>query len=243
MAKDPAAKLESFVTELEKLFGDNVTSIVLFGDAVRGTHDEKHPELRVLVVLQNTHPKALRPVGRAIAGWVRAGQPPPLIFSERGWREGVDVFPIEIEDMREAHRLLRGTDPFDGLHTSSKDLRHELEREIRGKLLQLRAEFAATEADGRALGELLVASAKTFFVLFRALLRATDQTPPAELPALVRDTARTAGLETTAFDWVLAKITGSSAPNLEPFDEIGVQYVQAIEQLADFVDRIVPESN
>ncbi len=236
MARDWSAKLDDFARELERTLGENLVSVAQFGEAVRGGLRDDRPQLDLLVILRDAGPAALRPVGRALAQWVKAGNSPPLIFSERGWRDSVDVFPIEIEDMREAHRVLCGSDPFDGLSTSASDLRQELEREIRGKLLQLRAEFAAAEADGRALSELLAASAKTFFILFRAVLRTRGETPPGDPAALVQATAEAARIDPDAFDWVLRKLTGGKAPGLEAFDPIGVRYVEAVEQLAHYVD-------
>jgi len=38
------------------------------------------------------------------AEWIRKGETAPLIFSEAEWQASADVFPIEIEDMRDAHR-------------------------------------------------------------------------------------------------------------------------------------------
>jgi hypothetical protein len=171
-----------------------------------------------------------------IASWTRKGFPPPLIFSEREWRDSADVFPIEIEDMREAHRLLCGSDPLDTIKTERDDLRRELEREIRGKLLQLRTEFAAAAPEGRALGALVAASAKTFFVLFRATLRLAGRVPPGDPGALVRETADLAGLDGTAFDWVLGELGGRKQPQLKPYDAVGDRYVEQIERLAYFVD-------
>lgn len=238
MAKDSTRALDDFVTELVRALGENIVSIVQFGEAVRGAYDEKRPQLEVLVILGDASPTALRPVGRHIAAWVKAGHPPPLVFAEREWRQSSDVFPIEIEEMREAHRVLRGGDPFEGVATTTADLRQELEREIRGKVLQLRAEFAAAEADGRALGELLIASAKTFFILFRAVLRVAGSTPPSETAALVRATAETAGVDPVVFNWVVTKLTGGQPqpPRLGPFDRTAVRYLEGIEQLALYVD-------
>lgn len=237
------ARLDEFVAELARTLGENLVAVALFGEGVRGDPRNKHAQLDLLVILRDARPESLRPVGRAVAAWVKTGNPPPLIFSERGWRDSTDVFPIEIEDMREAHHVLLGSDPFDGLSTTAADLRQELEREIRGKLLQLRAAFVATEADGRALGELLVASARTFFVLFRGLLRARGQTPPMDPALLIQATAETAKIDLTSFEWALSKLTGNKAPSLEAYDPIGVRYVEAIDQLANFVDGIPNEDD
>ncbi len=236
MAQDAQARLNGFVTDLGRALRDNVVAIVLFGDAVRGGRDARRRAHDILLLLEDAAPHRLRPIGPTIAQWVKSGEPPPLIFSRRGWHASSDVFPIEMEDMREAHRVLWGADPFAGVTTTAADLRRELEREIRGKLLQLRSEYAAAEADGKALGELLAASVGTFFVLFRAILRATGATPPAEPAALARATADAAGLDAGAFDWAVQRVTGGKPQALQAYDEIGARYVDAIEQLAEFVD-------
>ena len=164
---------QMFADQIANVLGDNLRSLIMFGSAVRGGFGPGHAEVNLLLIVDDASMSALRPIGRAITDWVKRRFPTPLIFTEREWRASTDVFPMEIEDMRDAHELLYGTDPFDGLDTSRVQLRHELEREIRGKLLQLRAEYAAVATDGKALTRLLIDSAGTFFVLMRGTVRLT----------------------------------------------------------------------
>ena len=233
MARDKMAKVEEFATRLEQALGDNLVSFMLYGPAVRA---EGKKDTTTLLIVRDASPKKLRPIEAFIASWAKKGNPPPLIFSEQGWRSSTDVFPIEIEDMREAHLLLKGEDPLDGLHTTKQDLRRELEREVRGKLLQLRTEFAAVASDGKAAGLLLADSAVTFFILFRAVLRLVGNTPPSDPKALVRETAEVTGLDSDAFDWILDRLAGRKPPALKAYDPVGDRYVEQIERLAQFVD-------
>ncbi len=233
MTRDTKAQVEEFATRLEQTLGENLVSLLLYGPAVR---DEGTGEAATLLILRDAGPRDLRPIESHVNSWTRKKNPPPLIFSEREWLEATDVFPIEIEDMKEAHLLLRGTNPLEGIETTRDDLRRELEREVRGKLLQLRAEFAAVAADGKALGALLVASARTFFVLFRGVLRLVGQTPPQEAPNLVRDVGATTGIDAAAFSWILDKLSGRKVPDLRPYDSIGDRYLEQIERLTSFVD-------
>ncbi len=46
-----------------------------------------------------------------------------------------------------------------------------------------------------------------------------------------------AGLDETAFAWVVDKIAGRTVRALKPYDDIGARYVDELEKLADFVDR------
>ncbi|MGD8726566.1 MAG: hypothetical protein PVH40_02920 [Gemmatimonadales bacterium] len=236
MAKDLQAKVEQLAAQLEQRLGDNLVAFCLYGPAVRHDTRDGDKALTTLLIVRDASPLGLRPIEQPIADWAKKGNPPPLVFAEQGWHNSTDVFPIEIEDMREAHQILRGTDPFTGLTTTREDLRTELEREVRGKLLRLRTEFVAAAPKGKALEELLLDSAGTFFVLFRAVLRLAGQEPPQTPKTLVHETADVAGLDAAAFDWVLDKLVGHNVPSLKAYDPIGDRYVEQIEQLARFVD-------
>jgi len=232
-------QLDELAAELDRATGDNLVSLVLYGSAARGNYDPKRSDVNLLLIVRDAGPEALQPLGGLVGRWTKkAGQPPPLIFSEAEWLASTDVFAMEIEDMRQAHRVLRGADPFAGLETSPADLRTELEREARGKLLQLRSEFAATEADGRALGDLLETSAGTFFVLFRALLRLKGTVPARKADELVAQTATLVGFGQDAFQWPLARLAGHSARRLEAHDKAGAQYLSAIARFVTFMDEM-----
>jgi predicted nucleotidyltransferase len=229
--------LERFAERLDGALGANLVAAILYGSAARGAYVQGRSDLNVLVIVRDASAAALRPAAEAIADWAKAGEPPPLLFSEAEWRASTDVFPIEIEDMREAHRHLRGHDVFAGLTTRGEDLRQELEREVRGKLLRLRTEYAAAAGDGKALGRLLLESAGTFLVLLRAVVRLAGRAVPAEREAMVREAAAVSGMDAGAFEWILARLAGRAMPALERFDPVGERYVDAIERLARFVDE------
>jgi predicted nucleotidyltransferase len=238
MAASKKPNLEEFTKRLSAALGENLVSLVLFGSAARGTHVEGRSDLNTLLIVRDATVARLHAAAPAVAEWAKAGEPPPLIFAESEWRSCADVFAIEVEDMREAHRLLAGRDPFDAVVTRRSDLRRELEHEARGKVLRLRTEYAAAAADGKALERLLVHSAGTFFILFRAALRLTGGAPPASHDALVKETAAATDLDPAAFEWVLAALGGRKPPPLKPYDPIAGRYVDTMEKLADWVDKL-----
>lgn len=238
MARDWSSQLDSLAAGLERILGQQLVSLVLYGSAARGDFSSGRSDVNLLLILDDASPRTLRSIGPAVHAWVKTGHPPPLIFSRQEWPASTDAFPIEIEDMRQTHRVVRGGDPFVSLETSPADLRQELEREVSGKLLQLRAEYVASGPHPKALGALLVNSAATFFVLFRAVLRLRGTVPPTAPADLVRAAAQVTGFDAAAFDWVLARLAGRKAPELERFDAIAERYLAAIERLAEFVNQM-----
>lgn len=237
--RDIESRIDGFGSEIASAAGENLVSLFLYGALARGeTRPGANADLAI--ILRDASASSLDPLGPPIARWVRGGQRPPLVMSELGWRDSADVFPIEIEDMREAHRLLRGRDPFAGVATELADLRAELEREARGKLVQLHAHYAAASDDGKLLADLLRNSVTTFFVLFRAALRLRRKTPPRDYRELVRETAVVAGFDAGALDWTLEQLGAERPARLGAHDPIGARYVDAIAQFVRYVDQATP---
>ena len=54
----------------------------------------------------------------------------------------------------------------------------------------------------------------------------------------MREAAKATGLDVAPFEWALAKRAGRPAPALKAFDPVAAGYVDAIERLAEAVDRL-----
>ena len=237
MTRNKKKSVLEFAQRLSNGLGDNLISTVSFGTLYRDGYAERYRAVNLLVIVRSAKHDDLKPIEPDVARWVKESNDPPLIFTQDEWERSADVFPIEIEEMREAHIVHHGDDPFRGITIDRHDLRQELEREIRGKLLRLRALFTAAAPDGKKLERLLTESAATFLVLIRATLRLGGETPPSDIRAQVEDASRIAGFQASQFDWIVAQLSGHRVPKLEPFDPIAERYVNAIEVLNNFVDK------
>jgi hypothetical protein len=229
-------RLERFANAVEEAAGANLVSLVLYGSAAAG-QDGGRSDVNLLLVLRDASAARLRPLGPAFRDWVRAGERAPLVFSEAGWRNAADVFPIEIEDIRQRHRILRGTDPVADLRTTREHLRHQLEREARALLIQLRASYAAAESDGKALTEVVADSLGSVLALFRALLRLKATDVPDDPMSLVAATAALAGIDAGAFAWPVAPRSAPRPATLAAYDPVAADYLDAVQAFVDFVDR------
>jgi len=235
---DTETAITSLATGLEQALGQELVSLMLYGSAARGTAVAGHSDVNVLLVLRSASADVLHRAAPTLAAWRKAGHPAPLIQTAPEWEASADVFPIEIEDIREAHRLLAGRDVVSDLATGRAETRAELEREARGKLIRLRAEYAASAGDGKALGLLLARATGTFLVLFRAVLRLTGTAPPAAADALVREAARHAGFDAEPFVWALGARAGGKQA-LAPYDAVATAYLAAVERFVGYVNDLV----
>lgn len=234
---DLTRELETLSGGLEGALAGDLVSLLLYGSAARDAHVEGRSDVNLLLVVRDASPASLRRASAPLASWAGAGRRPPLIMSEAEWQAAADVFPMEMEDIREAHRLLAGRDPTEGVVVHAADIRRELERETRGVVSRLRALYAAVGSEGPSLEELLVNSLGTVLVLFRAAVRLSGKTPPREAAALVREAAAQCGMYAAAFDWALAARAGKPPRALAAFDDVATGYLQELERFAGWVDE------
>src|SRR3989442_11669075 len=96
---------------LERALGPRLVSFLLYGSAASGAHVPERSDVNTLLVCDAADEALFTALEPPVRAWVGAGHPAPLIFTEREWRESVDAFAIEYEDIRHAHRVLAGRDP------------------------------------------------------------------------------------------------------------------------------------
>ncbi|PYP62885.1 MAG: hypothetical protein DMD37_08220, partial [Gemmatimonadetes bacterium] len=114
-------------------------------------HVAGRSDVNTLLICDAADESLFAALGPVLRDWLRGGHPAPLILTAAEWRGSADVFPIEYEDIRAAHRVLAGRDPWPGITVRRDDTRRQLEQELKGKLVRLRQAYAATREDGPAL--------------------------------------------------------------------------------------------
>jgi hypothetical protein len=186
-----ADQLSGLVKRLNEAHGENLKSVVLYGQAAAdGGSGEGEPR-KILVVLDRITPDELRAAHPVAEGWVSQGNPLPVYFTSGEIQESSDVFPIEFIDMSHVRRVLYGADPFESLDIPTLNLRHQLEYELRGKLLRLRSLYIQVYNNPNRLASLMADSLDSFIVLFRHVIALLG----AEAPVGKRETVmKLAGL-------------------------------------------------
>ncbi|MBU2573686.1 MAG: hypothetical protein KKH28_06385 [Elusimicrobia bacterium] len=224
---------EILTDELTKICGDNLRSVLLYGSAAAGDN-VRGSDHNVLVVLNKLEAEDLMSLSDLSARWTKTGNPAPLLFTWERIRQSADVFPMELIDIKENHKILFGSDPLAGINILPENLHYELEHELKGKLIALRERFLITKGAPKQVRELLAASLSTFLVLFKAALRLQGEKPPAkkiEVLALLRGKIEFDS-EVFLIVWDLKE---GKKRDEEPVD-IFKRYLKAVEAVTDAVD-------
>jgi predicted nucleotidyltransferase len=230
-------KLQELVDRLKQAQGDGLRSVILYGSAATGEHNEHFSDLNVLCVLTRVSPAELAGAGPIFEWWRKLGNPSPLLLSEEELRTSTDCFPIEFHDMQERRRVLFGKDLIQDLAIDRTFYRAQVEMELRSKLLRLRQKAADVLSDKPVLLRLMIDSVPNFLVLARHALLVSEMPCGFRKREVVRHLPDI-GVDGTPFDTLLdLRDQSKLAGDVEP-EALFAGYLQQIEALVSHVDKI-----
>ena len=132
----------------------------------------------MLVVVDHLSMELLVREAAIAASWTEAGHPPLLTMTTDEWRGSADVFPIEYADLLEAHRVIHGALPLEGVAVEQGRPAPAISSTRRwGSSCACGAGSWRRAASPKRQLALLAESVRAFVVLFRALLRVHGDAP------------------------------------------------------------------
>jgi len=225
------------VDRLKHAQRERLRSVVLYGSAAAGEHNEHFSDLNVLCVLTQVTPAELADSEPIFKWWRAQGNPSPLLLSEEELRTSTDCFPVEFHDMQERHRILYGANVIQDLVIDRTFYRAQVEMELRAKLLRLRQTAAEVLLDKPVLLRLMIDSVPNFLVLARHALLLSEQPSGWKKREIVRHLPDI-GVDAAPFDTLLdLREQSKRAGDVEPA-ALFAAYLQQIQALVSHVDRI-----
>lgn len=236
--EDPKKVAEELSRAYAELFGERLRSALLYGSVARGEAIGGVSDINVLLLLDRLDPATLRAASPLARRWSGAGNAAPLFMTWDEWQSASDVFGIELADMRDAHIMLHGSDPLAGLEVERRALRLQAERELRGKLLQLREGLLLAATDGKEIGRLLAVALPSFVTYLRAALRLAGRAVPIRTAAVIEEATALVNAPGDAFLEVARARSEGKALDLAVESPVVDGYFALAEQTARFVDSL-----
>lgn len=233
--------MEKLLTELTdrltKTFSTRLVSVVLYGSAATGEHDQAS-DINILCVLSDVTPRELKESEGIFRWWRDKGNPAPLLLSAEEVRTSTDCFAIEFHDMKERRRILSGEDVIEALEIDDAFYRAQVEYQLRAKLVRLRQKAAGVLADKELLRRLLIDSISTFCVLFRHAARLGGFIAPWGRKAIIDEMMRRFDVDPMPLLQILAMREGRIRPaDVDPEPLLG-SYLKQLQIVIDRVDRL-----
>lgn len=231
-------ELNKFVEEIKTAWQHNLRSIILYGSAAGEDFSKKHSDFNILIIVNDTSPEKISGASKYLRRWQKAGNPAPHIFDLNHINSSLDVFPIEFMDIKQRHKVLFGDDPFINITIDKKNIRHQCESELKGKLLHLRSFFAANADEPKRLKEMIVSSFPTFMAAFKGTILMTNEDPKQTYNDLILQLSKKIEIDEKIFSSIAdARIGKIDWPNKNDMKKYFTDYLTQIEKVVKYVDE------
>ena len=230
--------IDAFGQQVATALGGRLVSLLVYGSAARaGGSARRDGSIDTLLIADGVDERLLSALAPLVRAWEKTGHPPPIIRSEREWHNSADAFAIEYEDIRAAHRIVAGRDPWASVTVQREDVQRQLEYELIGKLVRLRQGYVGALDDGRRLTALIAGSAASFLTMLRTTLRLAGTRVPDKAAEVVLAGAAVIGFPAQDLADVVAHLEGRAPLVLKPRDPRATVYLEAVARTADYVNR------
>lgn len=233
-------QFDAFIDDLKSTHGKNLVSVILYGSAAAGDFVPRQSDYNILIALHKITPRDLRNAHASIREWHKLGHPVPVYFTVSELQNAADVFPIEFHQMETARRVLYGRDVLANVTISDAYLRHQVEYELRSKLILLRRQYIPASESVEGLKKLMSESLSSFSTLFGAVLLLSQIEAPARKHETVALVVQHLGLDGATFERIFNLREKNFAGDLDEAkaNRLFADYMEQIERVIDAVDRI-----
>jgi len=238
-AKDRDRILAQAVADLKAALGADLLSVTLYGSAAGPDFRPGLSDLNLLVVVAPAGLSRLDRLLPFLGPWLRRGLASPMILTGEEIRRSLDSFPLEFLNLKLSHRTIHGPDPLAGLTPQPAELRLQVERELRGKLLVLRETYLASAGEEKVLLRTALASIKAFVAIFRGGLFLMGEDPSTLTSPQVLDRAgRLLGLEDPRVLGQVYALRKGGRPAKGSLESLFPRYLETVAQAAERIDRL-----
>jgi hypothetical protein len=230
--------LRPYLAQVQKLFGDALEAVILYGSAAGGEYLPGKSNINLLIILTRQDTELLKRYAVLHKRWQKEQIVVPLLLTQAELRSSLDLFPLEYLEIQEQHVLLAGRDPFPELRIDSKNLRLQCEREMRGNLLRLRQRFVEGGAGMEAITILLPLSVTALMPCLRGLLRVKERSVERSADKVLQAAEKEFGIDTAVFQDVLNLKRGIVSPGPAEAPRLFDRYALTLQSLIEQVARL-----
>ena len=236
--QSPEEIIPEFTRDYHKIYGDDLISICLYGSGARGDYIPKRSDLNFLIVLTEEGMTRLAKAFKVVARWHRRRVATPLFLTTEYVADSVDTFPLEFLNIKRHYQVVWGNDPLATIEIRQEQLRLQLEREIKGKLLQLRAAYIASKGWKRNFVHLASQSLTTFVSIFQGILYLRGKEIPHQRGDVIKAIEAEMGLTAAPFERLLEVKEGKIKLPAKKMKGLMVSYIEEVGRLASLLDKM-----
>lgn len=236
--KNKFKTLGNLIENLKDTFGEKLVSVILYGSCAGSACENDFSDINLIVVIDNLLAADLKNATSALKDFQKTKNPLPLFMDKDEWFNSCDVYPIEYLDIKERYSILYGEDIVKPLVVEKSNLRLQCEHEVKNLLIKLRQNYLAQSTNLKAIEELLKKSSKSFFALFRAVIRLTQDNVPLEHSQVIDTLAEKVTIDKDVFLKLLDFRTNSKAISKNEHEITIQKLIDSTNEILKYIDKL-----
>jgi len=224
--------------DFRKVFGDDLVSIILYGSGAGSNYLPGKSDLNFLIVLSEQGIDNLDQAIDVVSKWKKKNVAVPLFMTKSYINSSLDSYPIEFLNIQKIYKMVFGEDVLKGLYFEPGLLRLQCEKELKGKLLHLRAGFLETEGKDKRIRNLIKVSLTAFISIFKALLYLVEAEIPVDRRGVIKSVAEKFGITADVFLKCADIKEDKGSFSSSEIKEIFKAYLTEVRKLSGIVNKL-----
>jgi hypothetical protein len=241
MAKIPDQPQDIFVPLIEdylKVFGNDLISLMLYGSAAGGAYVKGKSDINILVVLTPEGINRLEDGFALVKNWRKRNVAMPRMMTKAFIESSLDSYPIEFLNMKNNSILIYGENVLESLVFKPEDLRLQIERELKGKILLLREGYLESEGSVRPVKQLISKSVTAFVSIFNAMLYLKKAKAPRNKRETIIEINKVFAIDAAVFMLCFDIREGVDKFSSTEVIDVFKRYLREVEKACDIIDGL-----
>ena len=241
MAKIPDQPQDIFVPLTQdylQVFGKDLVSLVLYGSAAGGAYVKGKSDINTLVVLTPEGINRLEDGFAVVKKWKKINVAIPLVMTKEFISTSLDSYPIEFLNMKNNSVLIYGENVLEPLDFKPEDLRLQIERELKSKILLLREGYLESAGSARMLRQLIGKSLTAFVSIFNAMLYLKQVRMPMSKYETIKEMNRVFKIDEAVFKLCFEIRQNSDKLSGKEVIDVFKKYLREVDNACNIIDRL-----
>jgi len=229
---------KEYTQDLQQLFGNDLESVITYGSAARGEYVPKKSDINFIIILSDEGIERFTAAHDFVRKWEKRNVSIPLFLTKEYIANSLDSFPIEFLNITAHYKLVYGKDVFENVDIDRDNLRLQLEREMKGKLLNLRQAYFQAAGNAKMAALFIHDSFGTFLSLFPAVLYLKNESISSQSINNIKRISELFNLDEKILERLYRVKQGMEKPNKSESIELLRNYIAQIRSLAIQTDAL-----
>jgi hypothetical protein len=222
---------KSISTKLEQLYGDKLIQVSVYRRYL--------PSGRLAIILKDDSVSMLLKAEKITNEIRKKKLPAPLFFNQQYIESSLDTFPLEFLDIQSDYdNLYNKEDIFKNLKFKKSDVRHQMERELKGKWLHIKMALLDYNNKPKILQEILAIAVQSVLPVVKGLIFLEEKEIPKEPAMQFKLADDLTEFSINSFNEAFNISMSKTKINKEQFVELFDKFAKQLSEYMHYIDGI-----